>query len=136
MKIDYALLLLEPSGFTGGPCILVCTKFQLTRYIQKQSQYKPSRFQEDPRFQDNRHEGGKDVSPTQPPPLSPPQEISAIHFRWRMNRPLGHSETGRIMSMKNSSETIENRTRDLPACSAVPQPTPPPHTMPYSMCLN
>jgi transglutaminase/protease-like cytokinesis protein 3 len=25
--------------------------------------------------------------------------------------------------MKNSSDTIGNRTRDLPACSAVPQPT-------------
>jgi len=30
------------------------------------------------------------------------------------------------MSMKNSSETIGNRTRDLPACSAVHQPTAPP----------
>jgi hypothetical protein len=27
--------------------------------------------------------------------------------------------------MKNSSDTIGNRTRDLPACSAVPQPTAP-----------
>ena len=25
--------------------------------------------------------------------------------------------------MKNSSDTIENRTHDLPTCSAVPQPT-------------
>jgi len=25
--------------------------------------------------------------------------------------------------MKNSNDTIGNRTRDLPACSAVPQPT-------------
>ena len=25
--------------------------------------------------------------------------------------------------MKNSSDTIGNRTRDLPACRAVPQPT-------------
>jgi hypothetical protein len=30
------------------------------------------------------------------------------------------------MSMKNSSDTIGNRTRDLPACSAVPQTTAPP----------
>jgi glutamine amidotransferase PdxT len=30
------------------------------------------------------------------------------------------------MSMKNSNDTIGNRTRDLPACSAVPQPTAPP----------
>jgi hypothetical protein len=28
--------------------------------------------------------------------------------------------------MKNSNDTIENRTRDLPTCSAVPQPTAPP----------
>jgi len=30
------------------------------------------------------------------------------------------------MSMKNSNDTIGNRTRDLPAYSAVPQPTAPP----------
>jgi hypothetical protein len=29
------------------------------------------------------------------------------------------------MSMKNSTETIWNRTRYLPACNAVPQPTAP-----------
>jgi hypothetical protein len=28
--------------------------------------------------------------------------------------------------MKNCKDTIENRTRDLPACSAVSQQTPPP----------
>jgi len=33
---------------------------------------------------------------------------------------------GRIMSMKSFSDNIGNRTRDLPACSAVPQPTAPP----------
>ena len=32
--------------------------------------------------------------------------------------------------MKNSSDTIGNRTRDLPACSAVLQPTAPPRA-PY-----
>jgi hypothetical protein len=30
--------------------------------------------------------------------------------------------TKRILSMKNSNDTIGNRTRDLPVCSAVPQP--------------
>ena len=29
------------------------------------------------------------------------------------------------MSIKNSNDKIGNRTRDLPACSAVPQPTAP-----------
>jgi len=32
--------------------------------------------------------------------------------------------------MKNLNDTIGNQTRDLPACSAVPQPTAPPHA-PY-----
>jgi hypothetical protein len=30
---------------------------------------------------------------------------------------------GRIISMKNSNDIIGNRTRDLPTCSALPQPT-------------
>jgi len=30
------------------------------------------------------------------------------------------------MSMKKSNDTIGNRNRDLPTCSAVPQPTAPP----------
>jgi len=29
--------------------------------------------------------------------------------------------------MKKSNDAIGNRTHDLPACSAVPQPTAPPH---------
>jgi len=33
------------------------------------------------------------------------------------------------MSMKNSNDTIGNRTRDLPTCSAVPQPTAPPRAL-------
>ena len=38
--------------------------------------------------------------------------------------PQGHSAVRRFMSMKNS--TIGNRTRDLPTCTAVSQPTAPP----------
>jgi hypothetical protein len=34
------------------------------------------------------------------------------------------------MSMKNSNDTIGNRLRDLPVCSAVPQPTGPPAACP------
>jgi hypothetical protein len=34
------------------------------------------------------------------------------------SQPQGHSAAGRIMSMKNSSNTIGNRTRDRPTCSA------------------
>jgi hypothetical protein len=49
-----------------------------------------------------------------------------------LRQPQGHSAAGRIMSMKNSSEVIGNRTRDLPACSAVPRATAPPTTCIYN----
>ena len=58
--------------------------------------------------------------------LYPPGNISGIHFCQRPSRPQGHSAAGSIMSVKNSSDTIGNRTRDLPVFSAVPQPTAPP----------
>jgi hypothetical protein len=50
-----------------------------------------------------------------------------------MSRPQGHSAAGRIMSMKYYNDTIGNRTRDLTACSAVPQPTAPPPACPQSL---
>jgi len=40
------------------------------------------------------------------------------------------------MSMKNSNDTIENRTRDLPACSTVPQPNVPPCTACYCVSTD
>jgi hypothetical protein len=43
--------------------------------------------------------------------------------------PKDHSTVGRIKSMKNSNETIENRTRDLRACNATPKPTAPPRAL-------
>jgi len=36
------------------------------------------------------------------------------------------------MSLKNSNDNIGNRTRDLPACSAVPQPT----ALPCALYIN
>jgi hypothetical protein len=79
------------------------------------------------RFQDNlTHEGDKVVSPTHRSPL-PSQEIFLVLISVRgWVDPQGHSAARRIMSLKNSSDTIRNRTRDLPNCSAVPQPTAPP----------
>jgi hypothetical protein len=35
--------------------------------------------------------------------------------------------------MKNSSDTIGNRTRDLPACRTAPQPTAPPVACPIAL---
>ena len=79
------------------------------------------------------HECGKIVSPMHRPPL-PPGNISGTHFCSRLSQPQGHSVAGRDMSMKNSSDTIGNRTRHLPACSAVPQPTAPPRA-PEVTCM-
>ena len=78
---------------------------------------------EAPRFQDNRHMKVVRLSALRTGRLYPPGNIPGIHFCQRLSRPQGYSAAGRIMSMKNSSDTIGNRTRDLPTCSAVPQPT-------------
>jgi len=67
------------------------------------------------------------------PPL-PPGNIPGTHFCYRVIRPQGHSAAGRIMSMKNPNDIIGNRTRDLPTCSAVPQPTTLPRA-PVSECI-
>jgi hypothetical protein len=58
--------------------------------------------------------------------LYAPGNTAGTHFFYRLTRPQGHSAAGRIISMKNSNDTIGNRTRDFPACSAVPQPAAPP----------
>jgi hypothetical protein len=46
----------------------------------------------------------------------PLTEMSTRNVFWGIN------VAGRIMSMKNSNDTIGNRTRDLPVYSAEPQP--------------
>jgi len=67
---------------------------------------------------------GKVVSPRHRP-LCPPGNIPGTHFYWRLNQPQGNSAAGRIMPMRNSSDTIGNRTRNLPTCRAVRQQTSP-----------
>jgi len=49
-----------------------------------------------------------------------------------MSRLLGHGDAWRNISTKNSSYAMGNRTRDLPACSSVSQPT----TTPCSFSLS
>jgi hypothetical protein len=66
-------------------------------------------------------EGYNIVSPTHRPPLTPRR------YAW-YSFLLEVQSTGRVTWMKNLSDTIGNRNRDLPACSAVPQPTAPPRT--------
>ena len=60
--------------------------------------------------------------------LYPQGNIPGTHLCQRLSRPQDHSATGKIISMKNSNDTIGNRARVLPACCAVPQPTAPPRT--------
>ena len=64
-------------------------------------------------------DGGKVVSFTHRPPL-PTRKYTWYSFLLEAARSQGHSATGRIMSLKNSNDTIGNRTRDLPICSVVP----------------
>jgi hypothetical protein len=48
--------------------------------------------------------------------------------------PQGHSAAGRIRSIEKSNGLMSKRTRDLPACSIVPQPTTLP-TAPSNMIV-
>jgi hypothetical protein len=54
----------------------------------------------------------------------PSQEDSWYSFlSKRLSLPRGHNAAGRIRSIEKSNDLIGNRTRDLPTCSTVPQPT-------------
>ena len=72
-----------------------------------------------PNFMTTAQGSGKVVSHTHRTHLSPVNS-PCTHFCYRLSRPQGHSAIGRIMSMKNSNDTIWNRTSDLPICSAAP----------------
>jgi len=93
----------------------------------KQSHYRPEQALKVPGgsgsqiSRQSAHEGGKVVSHMHQPAL-PPGNILGTHFCYRLSQPQGHSVTRRIMSMKNSSDTIGNRTHYLRACSTVLQP--------------
>jgi hypothetical protein len=52
----------------------------------------------------------------------------------RLSLPQGDSAAGSVRSIKKSSD-IGNRTRDLPACSTVPQPTTLPRA-PNILCVS
>jgi hypothetical protein len=72
-----------------------------------------------PDFMTMAQDGGK-VSLTHWPPI-PPGNTPDTNFCWRLSQLQGLSATGRIMSLKNSNDTIGNITRDLPVCSVVSQ---------------
>jgi hypothetical protein len=74
-------------------------------------------------FLDNRlTDGGEVVSLTRRPPFTP-QEDSWFSFLLEAESTLGHSAAGSIRSTEKYSDLIWIRTRDLPACNIVPQPT-------------
>jgi hypothetical protein len=67
-------------------------------------------------------DGGEVVSLTRRPPFPPGIFLVLISVRGWVD-PQGHSAAGKIRSIEKSNDLIGNRTRDLPACSIVPQPT-------------
>jgi hypothetical protein len=66
--------------------------------------------------------------------LYPLGKSPGTHFCYRLSRPQGHSEPGRIMSIINSNDDIGKRTRDFPDCTAVSQPNAPKHCCPVCSC--
>jgi hypothetical protein len=59
----------------------------------------------------------------------PPRKIPGTHICYRLSRPQGHSAAGWIRSIEKI-HLIGTQTRDLPACSIVPQLT----TLPLLVC--
>jgi hypothetical protein len=85
----------------------------------KQSRYRPgvaqrgSRKLRFPDIMTTAQDGGKVCQPYAP------AAFTLRKYTW-YSFLLEAESTGRIMSLKNSNDTIRNRTRDLPVCSVEP----------------
>jgi len=113
--------LLLPEAMVANPLCVISKAIPITGLVR------PSGFQEAeaPTFQDSQHMQVVRLSALCAGHLYPPGSIAGTHFCYRLSQPQGHSAAGRIMSKKNSNDIIGNKTRDLPACSAVSQLTAP-----------
>jgi hypothetical protein len=67
-------------------------------------------------------------------PLAP-RKIPGTHFSYRRSRHQGYSAAGRIREIEKI-HLIGTRSRDLPACSIVPQPTTLPRASEVEMNEN
>jgi len=119
------------SAISDDLCI-ISDKVKQGKAVTAQASYRASRFQafEAPRFPENRL---MKVARLSAPSTSrlytltspPPRKYSWYSFLFKVESK-GHNEAARIMSINNSNNTIENRTPNFPACSAVTQPNAPP----------
>jgi hypothetical protein len=112
------------------PCFWVCTCIcegkdrSKTNPIQAWTGPEGSKRLRLPEYIDNRH--------MKVAAFTPQEIFPGTHFCYRLIPPQGHNGAGRIKSVKNPNGPIGNRTRELPAFSAVAQPTaPPPPTCIY-----
>jgi hypothetical protein len=60
------------------------------------------------------------------------RKIPGTHFCLRLSRPQAIMRLEGIGQLKKSNDLIKDRSRDLPACSIVHQPSTPPRT-PYNV---
>ena len=92
--------------------VKLCTSFDGRRALQE--------VETSISFKQLRYKGGKVVSPTPRLPLAPRADFW-YSFLIEAESIKAYSAAGRIKSMKNSSDSIGNRIRDLPASSAEPE---------------
>ena len=107
----------------------IITEYNTFLSMLQHSPFKPGQAPQDsrrlrlPEFLASRHMKEARLSALRTDRLYPKGDTPSTHISHRL------SAAGRIKSMKNPKDSIGNRTRDLPDCTAVPQSTAPPRTV-------